>query len=191
MDLDAEDHSTAEGFRSYDSNRENDMKGNLKQLVLEAARTRDARVREQVARAMKRQGLTKVRAGDVEARLVEPRRGIQYRLVSSPKAMLDLLSPPKKLVTQGGETWSGCKVEGCSDDVLAKGLCQKHYGRARRKQPLDVEPRRGLVQLVIHVEPELKRWLKKTARRDKVSVSQRASMLLQSEKDNLDGKSPF
>ena len=49
-----------------------------------------------------------------------------------------------------------------------------------------VEPRRGLVQLVIHVEPELKRWLKKTARRDKVSVSQRASTLLQSEKDNLD-----
>lgn len=159
------------------------VKGSLKKLVVEAARTRDARVRDQVARAMKRQGLKKLRVGDVEARLVHtgpaPLPGrLRFVEVESYDEAVALIA-------------GSCKVEGCGDPVLAKGMCQKHYGRARRGQPLDVEPRRGLVQLVIHVEPALKRWLRKTAKRDKVSVSQRASMLLQSEKDSLEGKSPF
>lgn len=153
------------------------MKRQVKKLLVEAARTRDAMVRGRLAAEMRRQGLKQLRAGTVEARLVEPLKPMRFVEVASYDQMLDVIA--------------GCKVPGCGGKVLAKGMCQKHYGRARRKQPLDVEPRRGLVQLVIHVEPELKRWLKKTAKRDKVSVSQRASMLLRSEMDSLNGKSPF
>lgn len=149
--------------------------------IVQAA-TQSTIAREILAKEMKRRGLKKVRAGDVEARLVDPPTGFDAKTLADWHRRLKKGEPILASV---------CKVEGCDRPVLAKDMCQRHYGRARRGAPLDVEPRRGLVQLVIHVEPELKRWLKKTAKRDKVSVSQRASFLLRSEMDNLNGKHPF
>jgi hypothetical protein len=74
-----------------------------------------------------------------------------------------------------------CTVDGCGRrhvpgvDGGTKELCPLHYGRKRRKRPMDAParddvPRRPIV-LQVHCETHLARWAKKWARHHKLSVS--------------------